>query len=158
RGSIGPKGEYAVPANIAYDLWTGPAPFHEKSRYSTNKEGPVHYNWHWIWDYGNGDLGNQGIHQMDIARWGLGVDQLANGVITYGGRFGYEDAGETPNTEVAVFDYGPKTLVFEVRGLRSSALKDVQIGNIIEGTEGYAVITDRYSQGTIFDKDMKIVK
>jgi predicted dehydrogenase len=158
RGSIGPKGEYAVPASIAYDLWTGPAPFHEKSRYNVSKQGPVHYNWHWFWDYGNGDLGNQGIHQMDIARWGLGVDQLANGVITYGGRFGYEDAGETPNTEVAIFDYGPKTLVFEVRGLRSSPLKDVHIGNIFEGTEGYAVITDSYSHGTIFDKDMKVVQ
>ena len=51
---------------------------------------------------------------MDVARWGLGVDQLANSVITYGGRFGYEDAGETPNTDVIILDYGPKTLVFEV--------------------------------------------
>ena len=69
---------------------------------------PVHYDWHWNFLFGNGDLGNQGIHQMDVARWGLGVNTLPNGVITYGGRFGYEDAGNTPNTEVVVLDYGPK--------------------------------------------------
>ena len=59
-----------------------------------------HYDWHWQWAYGNGDLGNQGIHQMDIARWGLGVNELCRSVLSYGGRFGYEDAGETANTQV----------------------------------------------------------
>ena len=152
RPSIGAKGDYQPPASVDYNLWCGPAPMAPLTR------PKLHYDWHWVWATGNGDLGNQGIHQMDVARWGLGVDQLAKGVITFGGRFGYEDAGETPNTEVAVFDYGPKTLVFEVRGLRSGPLKDVHIGNIFEGTEGYAVITDSYSHGTIFDKDMKVVQ
>ena len=78
------------------------------------------------WDYGNGDLGNQGIHQMDIARWGLGVDDIGNGVVSYGGRFGYEDAGETANTQVSIHDYGDKTLVFEVRGLKTEQLQGRQ--------------------------------
>jgi predicted dehydrogenase len=151
RDSIGAKGEYQPPASVDYNLWCGPAPMDTLTR------PKLHYDWHWVWSTGNGDLGNQGIHQMDIARWGLGVDRLANGVITYGGRFGYEDAGQTPNTEVAILDYGPKTLVFEVRGLPAKGVKDVKIGVIFEGTEGYAVITDSYNNGTIFDKEGKVV-
>jgi predicted dehydrogenase len=152
RGSIGAKGNYQPPSSVDYNLWCGPAPRDPLTR------PRLHYDWHWVWSTGNGDLGNQGIHQMDIARWGLGVDTLPEGVITYGGRFGYEDAGETPNTEVTVLDYGPKTLVFEVRGLKTPPLKDVHMGVIFQGTEGYAVITDNYNLGTIFDNDFKVVK
>jgi len=158
RGSIGPKGEYDVPANIDYNLWTGPASFTAKSPYKgSTKSGPVHYDWHWVWRTGNGDLGNQGIHEMDICRWGLGVDTQAQGVISYGGRFGYEDAGETPNTDVIILDYGPKTLVFEVRGLSTPALKTAKVGVIFEGTDGYIVLTD-YSRGARFDKEGKVVE
>ena len=89
RGSIGPKGEYEIPKNINYDLWSGPAPILPLTRKN------LHYDWHWIWAYGNGDLGNQGIHQMDIARWGLGVNAISDTVFSYGGRLSYEDAGET---------------------------------------------------------------
>jgi predicted dehydrogenase len=159
RDSIGPAGQYDVPSNINYDIWTGPAPFHEKSRYNADK-GPVHYNWHWFWDYGNGDMGNQGIHEMDVARWGLGVNELANGAIAYGGRFGYVDAAETPNTINVVLDYGPKTLVFETRGLTKvpfKKLKGVDIGIIFEGTEGY-VAMHSYTAGSAFGKDGKEIK
>jgi predicted dehydrogenase len=145
-----------VPSDIDYNLWTGPAPFHEKSRYNADR-GPVHYNWHWFWDYGNGDIGNQGIHEMDVARWGLGVKGGAQGAIAYGGRFGYVDAAETPNTLNVVLDYGPKTLVFETRGLTKvpfKKLKDINIGVIFEGTDGY-VVMDSYTTGHAFDKDGK---
>src|SRR6185312_3025290 len=84
RGSIGPKGEHAPPASVDYNIWLGPAPQKPVTR------NQFHYDWHWFWDYGNGDLGNQGIHQMDIARWGLGVDGLSKGVLSYGGRYGYD--------------------------------------------------------------------
>jgi predicted dehydrogenase len=165
RPSIGAKGEYDVPSVIDYDIWTGPAPFHPKSRYNSglatakvkDPAHTVHYSWHWLWDYGNGDLGNQGIHQMDVARWGLGVDSLANGVISYGGRFGYEDAGEVANTQIVILDYGPKTLVFEVRGLKTDALKGAHVGNIYEGTDGYVVMTG-YSDGAAFDKSGKLIE
>jgi hypothetical protein len=110
----------------------------------------LHYDWHWVWDTGNGDLGNQGIHQMDIARWGLGADQLCTGVFSYGGRLGYEDAGETANTQVIVCDYGDKSLVFEVRGLKTDSLKGANVGVIFEGTEGYVVLTS-YTSGAAFD-------
>jgi hypothetical protein len=150
RPSIGPKGEYPIPENINYDLWSGPAPILPLTRKS------LHYDWHWIWAYGNGDLGNQGIHQMDLARWGLGAQTLCQGVFSYGGRFGYVDAGETANTQVVVHDYGKKSLVFEVRGLSTAPLKGANVGVIFEGTEGYVVMTS-YDSGTAFDKDGKMV-
>jgi predicted dehydrogenase len=146
RGSIGERKEYDVPKSVNYDLWTGPAEMLPLTRKS------LHYDWHWQWPYGNGDLGNQGIHQMDLARWGLNVDELCKGVISYGGRFGYEDAGDTANTQVVVHDYGDRSLVFEVRGLKTGDYKGSKIGVIFEGTDGYAVIPS-YSNGTIFDKD-----
>jgi predicted dehydrogenase len=162
RDTIGPAGDYAVPSNIDYNLWRGPAPMASTSPYRGVTKGgsptPVHYDWHWNYLFGNGDLGNQGIHQMDIARWGLGVDTLPMAVISYGGRLGYEDAGNVANTQVCVFDFGPKTLVFEVRGLKTKPYKGAGVGNIIEGTNGYAVITDNYSKGAIFDPDGKEVK
>jgi hypothetical protein len=117
----------------------------------------LHYDWHWQWDYGNGDLGNQGIHQMDLCRWALQLDQLSNQVLSYGGRFGYTDAGDTPNTQVVIHDYGDKTLIFEVRGLNTADYKTAKTGVIVEGSEGYLVMTS-YSDGTLFDKTGKVVK
>ena len=117
RGSIGPRGVYAVPKSVDYDLWLGPAPEKPLTRKS------LHYDWHWIWDYGNGDLGNQGIHQMDVCRWGLDVHDIGSSVLSYGGRFGYEDAGQTANSQVSIHEYpNGKRVVFEVRGLKTPKL------------------------------------
>ncbi|MEC7564421.1 MAG: Gfo/Idh/MocA family oxidoreductase [Planctomycetota bacterium] len=146
RKSIGERGKYDSPSSVNYDLWLGPAPQKTVSR------PQFHYDWHWQWDYGNGDLGNQGIHQMDIARWGLGVDRFAVSTLSYGGRFGYLDAGETANTQVVSHGYGEKSLIFEVRGLETAAYKGAKIGVIFEGTEGYAVCPS-YNSGSAFDKD-----
>jgi predicted dehydrogenase len=152
RGSIGARGKYEVPASVNYDLWSGPASILPLTR------PKFHYDWHWQWAYGNGDLGNQGIHQMDIARWGLGVNELSSAVMGYGGRLGYEDAGDTPNTEVIIHDFGgQKTLVFEVRGLETAALKDAHVGVIFYGTEGCVVLTS-YTSGAAFDPSGKLVK
>ncbi len=148
RPSIGARGNYSVPTTVDYDLWAGPAPMSPLTR------PKFHYDWHWQWDAGNGDLGNQGIHQMDLARWGLGVSDIGNAVYSYGGRFGYEDAGDTANTQVTVHDYGDKTLVFEVRGLPTPDFKGATVGVIFEGTEGYLVLTS-YEGGVAFDKDGK---
>jgi hypothetical protein len=155
RPSIGPKGVYEVPANIDYNLWTGPAPLKPPTR--NGSHGPIHYDWHWIWDYGNGDLGNQGIHQMDIARWGLGIDRLPTSVVSYGGRLGYIDAGETANTQVIIHNYSPKKLVFEVRGLKTDSLRGAKVGVIFEGTDGYVVLTS-YTGGAAFDASGNKVK
>ena len=146
RPSIGAAGTFDPPATVDYSLWSGPAQLEPVTR------PRFHYDWHWQFAYGNGDLGNQGIHQMDLARWGLGVNELSRGVVSYGGRFGYEDAGNTANTQVVIHDYGDKTLVFEVRGLPTSDLKGANVGVIFEGSDGYLVMTS-YDNGAAFDKD-----
>ncbi len=113
RNTIGRTTEESVPSGVHYDLWTGPAPLKPFTR------NRFHYNWHWIWDTGNGDIGNQGIHEMDVARWGLGV-KFPNKVCTCGGHFMFEDDQQTPNTLTTAFEFDTpdgkrKMLEFEVR-------------------------------------------
>ncbi len=151
RESIGPKGTYEVPKTVDYDLWCGPAPMLPVTRQR------FHYDWHWQFPFGTGDIGNQGPHQMDIARWALGVNRLSDAVIAYGGRVGYEDAGETPNTIVAIFPYGRQSLVFEVRGLETAPYRGATVGNIVEGTDGYVLIS-RGATSSAFDKNGKLIR
>jgi predicted dehydrogenase len=156
RGSIGKvDGPQQPPKTMNYDLWCGPAPF--KPPHRNTSFGTVHYDWHWIWDYGNGDLGNQGIHQMDVARWGLGKTELAKGVMSIGGRFGYVDDGETPNTLISVFDYGDSELIFEVRGLKTDAYKGAKVGNVFHCAEGYLVLGS-YEGAAAFDPNGQLIK
>ena len=111
RWSIGVKEATAPPAGLDWDIWLGPAAkqaFHENL---------VHYNWHWFWETGNGDTGNQGVHEIDIARWAIQGATHPKSVWSLGGRFAYQDQGQTPNTQLVVFDYGDALLVFETRGL-----------------------------------------
>ncbi|HSW45472.1 MAG TPA: Gfo/Idh/MocA family oxidoreductase [Phycisphaerae bacterium] len=111
RPSIGKvDGPQPVPAEIDYDLWLGPAPHKPPMRKK------FHYDWHWFWDYGDGDIGNQGVHEMDMARWGLGVG-LPSRTQSMGGRFIFDDGKETFNTQTASFFYPEqnKMLQFEVR-------------------------------------------
>jgi predicted dehydrogenase len=151
RKSIGKvTGEQAIPKTIDYDLWCGPAPKLPLMRKS------LHYDWHWTWAYGNGDLGNQGIHEMDKARWGLGKMELPNSVLSLGGRFGYVDDGETANTQICLFDYADSHLVFEVRGLKTDPYKGSGVGNIWFGSEGM-VVCPSYSGGVAYDKAGKEV-
>jgi predicted dehydrogenase len=124
RNSIGVKPNSPPPAELDFNIWLGPA--QERPHHGNL----VHYNWHWFWDFGNGDIGNQGVHQMDIARWGIPGATLPNSVISLGGRFGYTDQGETPNTQIAVMDYGQTLLIFEVRGLKTGKYLGQGVGNI----------------------------
>ncbi len=112
RRSIGRvNGPQPIPPSVDYNLWCGPAPMKPLMR------ARLHYDWHWFWDTGNGDLGNQGIHQMDIARWFLGEPKLSPRVMSVGGRLGYVDDGQTPNTQIVWHEYPSAPLIFEVRGL-----------------------------------------
>jgi predicted dehydrogenase len=140
------------PKTMDYDLWCGPAAVLQPHRRTTN--GTVHYDWHWIWEYGNGDIGNQGVHEMDKARWGLNKRELPKTVVSIGGRVGYVDDGETPNTMLSLFDYGDCHLIFEVRYLRNDKYKGVDVGNIFFGDKGY-VVCPNYFSGSIFDPDGK---
>jgi predicted dehydrogenase len=160
RGSIGKvAGEQPLPKTIDYDLWSGPAPILPLMRKN------LHYDWHWQWAYGNGDLGNQGIHEMDKARWGLNRSEMPKSVMSVGGRFGYEDDGQTANTQLCVFDYGDAELIFEVRGLASdSPHKNWSgkkgggfVGNIWFGSEG-TVLCPSYSTGLVLDPSGKVIQ
>jgi predicted dehydrogenase len=111
RWSIGHKPITRPPADLDFDIWLGPAP---QQPYHGNL---VHYNWHWFWDFGNGDIGNQGIHEIDVARWAIKGARLPERAWSLGGRFAEGDQGQTPNMQMAVLDYGGVLLVFEVRGL-----------------------------------------
>ncbi len=130
RGDIGFKPDSDAPPELDFNLWTGPAPLHP---FNGNY---VHYNWHWFWDFGNGDIGNQGVHQMDVARWLIPGATLPKSVVSLGGRFGYKDQGETPNSQIAVLDFGGTQLIFEVRGLKTDAYHGEKIGNILHFEEG----------------------
>jgi hypothetical protein len=181
RDSIGKtSAPTPVPAGVNYDLWTGPAPLVPPHRNSA-KNGPIHYDWHWINAYGNGDIGNQGIHQMDVARWFLGEAGLPRHTLSVGGRLGYEDDGETPNTQVIVHDYATAPLIFEVRGLPAKAglnvstaglsgadaagaaastmdkYRGVAVGNVID-CEGGSVVTNSYFAAAAYDRDGKLLK
>ncbi len=123
RDTIGRTPVSAVPAGVDYDLWLGPAP---KREYMQNR---FHYTWHWFWDYGNGDLGNQGIHQVDVARWGLGVKYPVK-VSAIGGHFMFDDDQETPNTISCMYEFNEngkhKMMEFEVRHWMSNGEASVR--------------------------------
>ncbi len=137
RKSIGHTPNQPVPVGVDWDKFRGPAPMIPFSK------NHFLYNWHWFWDTGNGDIGNQGAHEMDIARWGLGVD-LPRSVVANGGKYIYDDDQETPNTLLARFDYGDKELIFEIRGLQTGGEGDLTtgsdgntIGNLFYGDRGW---------------------
>jgi predicted dehydrogenase len=144
RDTIGRAPEAPVPAGVNYDLWTGPAtlkPF-TKNRF--------HYNWHWIWDTGNGDIGNQGIHEMDVARWGLGVG-FPNKVAAIGGHFMFDDDQQTPNTLNCAFEFNTpdgkrKMLEFEVRHWISNHEAEIGSGAFKTGGLPPAGLTPPASQ------------
>ncbi len=164
RDSIGvTSGPQEVPASIDYDLWTGPAPLTPPRRKSA-KYGSVHYDWHWFWNYGGGDITNQGIHQMDVARWFLGEKGLPETVMSFGGRFGYRDDAETPNTLVSVFGYKSAPLIFEVRGLPMKAgmramdkFKGTDIGVVVQCESGYVTIGSN-GGAVVYDNQNKVVQ
>jgi len=157
RDGIGRAPVEPVPPGVHYDLWLGPAPKHA---FTKNR---FHYNWHWFWDYGTGDIGNQGVHEIDIARWGLGV-KYPTKVSATGGHFLFDDDQETPNYLTCAFEFQEggkkKILVYELRnwysnheadiheftGYADQTVKDSTVGDIFYGSKGYLAIDgyDRY--------------
>jgi predicted dehydrogenase len=152
----GTNGPNPVPETVDYNLWCGPAEMEPLRREQ------LHYKWHWVWNTGNGDLGNQGIHEMDLGRWALGDPKLAPRVMSFGGRFRVNDAGETANTQIVFFDYKPAPLIFEVRGLpRNKGSKSMDgwrrtgtnIGVIVQCENGYWTAGD--GGGWVWDNNDK---
>jgi predicted dehydrogenase len=161
RKSIGHTENSPTPAGLDWDMFLGPAPMRPFN------ELRFAYNWHWFWDTGNGDIGNQGVHQMGVARWGMGDPGWPKSAYGHGGKFAYDDDQETPNTLTSAFDFGGRELVFEVRGLltggegivpeerrrrgeaspektapKASRQLNIMVGNLFYGTEGWAAMND----------------
>jgi len=165
RDSIGKtEGPQPVPASVDYELWTGPSDLIPPHR--NGPKGPIHYDWHWFWNYGGGDISNQGIHQMDVARWMLGAPGLPTEVQSIGGRFGYRDDAETPNTLISVFNYkNSAPLIFEVRGLgRQKGMKAMDvyrggssIGVFVQCEGGYVTVSEA-GTAVIYDNDKKVIQ
>ncbi len=164
RKSIGHKPDSPTPPGVNWEMFLGPAPLRPFN------ELRFAYNWHWFWDTGNGDIGNQGVHELGLARWGMGDPEWPKTAYAHGGKFAYEDDQETPNTLSASFDFGGRELVFEVRGLltgaegavprgprqgpmaaapapeatapKGAAPLNIMVGNLYFGTEGWAAMSD----------------
>ncbi len=153
----GTNGPNPVPEGVDYNLWCGPAQMEPLRRKQ------LHYKWHWVWNTGSGDLGNQGVHEMDLARWALGDPKLAPRVCSIGGRFVVGDAGETANTQIVFLDYKPAPLIFEVRGLPRKKgdssmdnYRGTRIGIVVQCEDGYFAAGD--GGGWVWDNDGNKVK
>ena len=175
RKSIGPAKKTQLPSNLDYDLWNGPADIQESIRGNqtdpvneTKSFGPVHYDWHWFWNYGGGDMCNQAIHEIDIARWFLNTHEVAPEVMSIGGRLSYSDCGETPNNFLAIYNYSAAPLIAEVRGLSSDGtmegpmdkihkLSKASIGIVIE-CENATIIVPDYHSAKAYDASGAVIK
>ena len=146
RNTIGKAPVEPVPAGVDYDLWTGPAP---KREFTKNR---FHYTWHWFWDTGNGDFGNQGIHEVDICRWGMGVTYPTK-ISATGAKVMFDDDQETPNVLMVDYEFNvdgkKKLMVFEVRHWHTNDEGGSKIGNLFYGEKGYMVV-DGYNKATTF--------
>jgi len=142
RDDIGRKGFSPVPEGLDYDLWTGPATKQPFSR------DIVHYNWHWTFEYGNGDVGNQGIHETDLCLWGLDVG-LPTQITSMGGKFLWDDAKVTPEVLTSIYNYPEenKIIQFEVRPWCTNTEEGATVGNIFYGDKGILVVDgyDKYN-------------
>jgi len=150
------SGPTPVPATVDYDLWCGPAP-----------KGPLmrkqlHYEWHWFWATGNGEMGNNGIHVIDLCRWVLG-ENLPQRAMSIGGRFAFDDGGETANTQVAFLDYHSVPVICEIRNVRAGKSPDA-IGKFRNLTGGLVIdceggyFSGDGTGGAIFDKQGAKIK
>jgi predicted dehydrogenase len=148
-----------VPATVDYDLWCGPAP-----------KGPLmrkqlDYEWHWFWDTGNGEIGNNGVHVIDVCRWALGQNQTPPRAMSIGGRFAFDDCGQTANTQVVMLDYHPAPILCEIRNVRAGKSNEA-IGKFRNLTSSAGIVIDceggyfagEVPSGAFYDNQGKKIK
>lgn len=151
RASIGIGKVASVPAGLDYELWQGPAPRREF------KDNLIHYNWHWFWNWGTGEACNNGTHEIDVARWGLGVDYPTR-VTSGGGRYHFKDDWETPDTQIITFEFEDnKSITWEGRSCNKYPIEGAGRGVIFYGDKG-SIVTTGDNGYTVYDMDNKLVK
>ncbi|MBL8238049.1 MAG: Gfo/Idh/MocA family oxidoreductase [Bryobacterales bacterium] len=153
RDDIGRKPDGPLPPGFDYDTWVGPA---EMVPFNENRH---HYKWHWNWNFGTGDMGNDGAHQIDIARWALGAD-MPKQVSGSGAKYYFDDDQQTPDTMNITFDYGGKGLIWEMRIWHDYGLEGIDNGVAVYGTDGFLHIGrwNRKWGHRLFDKAGKLVE
>ncbi len=137
------------PPGVDYDAWLGPAPLRPFNRYR------FHGNWRWFFDYGSGDLGNDGVHRMDYCRWVMGITEFPQAISASGGKYFFDDAQEWPDTQIVTFDYPGKVLSYEMRIWSEPRLHDQGEGAAIYGDKGWVIINN--SSWKAFDGDAKVI-
>jgi predicted dehydrogenase len=158
RSSIGKVAQPTpVAAEVDYNLWCGPVDT------MPLKRRQLHYDWHWIWSTGSGEMGNNGVHHIDLCRWAMKLDTVAPRVISLGGRFGFDDDGETPNTHVALLGYQPTPIYCEVRGLPEKkgsrvmdSFRNTRLGTVLQCEAGY--FAGAHLAGAAFDSQGKKIR
>ena len=158
RSSIGKVAEPTpIPGGVDYDLWCGPVEKHPLRRKQ------LHYDWHWVWSTGSGEMGNNGVHYIDMCRWVMKLDAPAPRVMSVGGRFSFDDDGETPNTQVAILDYQPAPIYCEIRGLPQKkgseamdSFQNTSVGVVLQCEGGY--FAGAHLSGAAFDNRGKEIK
>lgn len=148
RPDIGNQGKSPVPEGLNWDIWQGPAQAEEFSK------NYVHYNWHWFWKYGNGDVGNQGVHETDLCMWGLDVG-LPEEITSQGAKMLWNDCKETPETLTSIYKYPKegKMIQMEVRPWMTNKEDGIEVGNIFYGDKGYMVINGYNDYKTYLGKN-----
>ncbi len=158
RSSIGKVAEPTpIPGEVDYDLWGGPVEKHPLRRKQ------LHYDWHWVWSTGSGEMGNNGVHYIDMCRWVMKLDEPALRAMSVGGRFSFDDDGETPNTQVAILDYQPAPIYCEIRGLPEKkdseamdSFQNTKVGVVLQCEGGY--FAGAHLSGGAFDNRGKEIK
>lgn len=151
RKSIGIGKKVPVPSTLNFELWQGPAPRRDY------KDNLVHYNWHWFWHWGTAETCNNATHEVDTCRWFLGVDYPTK-VTSSGGRYAFKDDWETPDTQVASFEFaGGKAITWEGRSCNHFPVEGAGRGFIIYGDKG-TLVNDGNADYKIFDEKNKLVK
>jgi predicted dehydrogenase len=151
RKSIGIGKKVAVPPTLNFDLWQGPAP---RKDY---KDNLIHYNWHWFWHWGTSETCNNATHELDMCRWFLGVD-FPTRVTSAGGRYAFKDDWETPDTQVATFEFGnSKSITWEGRSCNKMGVEGAGRGFIIYGENG-TLVNKGNDDYAIYDVDNKLVR
>ena len=149
RDTIGHGKVVPVPEWLDYSLWQGPAPE------QPFRDNILHYNWHWFWNWGTGELGNNGVHALDLARWGLGVD-APHRVTCGGNRYHFQDDWETPDTCVADFDFGDKGIIWEGQSCDPRGFEEAQFGVSFYGEKGSLALAGDNCK--IYDLNSRVVR